>query len=273
MGGRGARTRCPRTRACGIRHRRLARAPAHARGRGRLRERESARRRRAARRCGAAPRASPSERTTAATTPPRTQRMPHPPYPWRAGSPDAHHQRDRPRRRGRTRRGRPLGRHHQRDADPADLDRSRRSHRARTGRVQRRRGLRGGLPPDRPRDRRAACGGGRRRVREGRRARGRLRPRPRRADGRAHRTELRAADVGHRDSDGAIRRRGRAHRCPHRRHPQDHPGTAGVRTACGGQRRRAQSPLLALGRRDGQRQSPRGPRREGGFGHGRAAGR
>ena len=58
--------------------------------------------------------------------------------------------------------------------------------------------------------------------------------------------------------------RGR-HRGPHRRHPQDHAGAARPGAARRALRRRPQPPLLALGRRDGQGQPPRGhPRRHRG---------
>ena len=112
---------------------------------------------------------------------PRPQRMPRPPSSrGERGRLMLTTRHDRPRRRGRPRRGRALGRHHERvliaETATARADLVARE----TGRVQRRRGLRGGLPPDRPRDRRRADRRGRRVVRGGRRARGRLRARPRR---------------------------------------------------------------------------------------------
>ena len=115
---------------------------------------------------------------------------------------------------------------------------------------------------DRPAHRRRAARRGRRRVRGGRRAR-RACTGPARGVLSAERigAELRAADVGHRDAHGALRRRGRPHRRAHRRHPQDHARPARPRAARGARRRRAQPPPLALGRRDGQGQPPRRARR------------
>ena len=54
-----------------------------------------------------------------------------------------------------------------------------------------------------------------------------------------------------------VRRRGRGHRRAHRRHAQDHAGTAQPRAAGGARRRRAQPPPVALRRGHGEGQPPR----------------
>ena len=78
--------------------------------------------------------------------------------------------------------------------------------------------------------------------------------------GRAGRAQPRPAHDRHRDADRDVRGRCRRHRCSRRRHPQDHAGAAGAGTARGALRWRAQPPLLAVGRRHGQGQPPRGDR-------------
>ncbi len=170
---------------------------------------------------------------------------------------------DRPRRRGRARRGCPLGRPHQRVPDRRDRRGARRPGRARTRRVQRRRGVRGGVPAHRSAGGGAARRRGRRVVRGRRGARGRDRAGAVGAHGRADRAQLRAADVGHRDAHRPLRRRGRAHRAPASpTRARRRRGLRAFERHAVRERRRPQPPLLAVGCGHGQGQPPRRARAE-----------
>ncbi len=84
---------------------------------------------------------------------------------------------------------------------------------------------------------------------------------PSRAAVRAGRTQPRPTHDRHRDAHRDVRRGRRRHQRSRGRHPQDDAGSACAGAARRTVRRRAQPPLLAVGRRDGQGQPPRRHRR------------